>query len=272
MIKTAKTYWFLGIVFTIAVLTLVSAVSGSRAAPLPQPTPFKTPTPGSDGKIFYTVQAEDTLWSIAAIAGISVGELRAINNMHPNESIRPGQQIFLGMGGPALITPTAGPTQAPPTPTITPTPESGTSRLCVLLYDDSNGDSLRQEEEPVVPNGAISVVEKNGKFNKSEETKPGIDPLCFEDIPPGDYNISVAIPEGYNPTTNTNYAIKIKAGDNTYVDFGAQSRLKVTPLNTNAPDQPAPSSTGTSPVLGVMGAFFLILGIGLAIYAARLRR
>lgn len=256
----------------LAGLSPIIGIDRGQAAALPQPTPFKTPTPGEDGRIFYTVQDQDTLWSIAAIAGVSVDELRGMNNMHPEENIRPGQQILLGMAGPALYTATPGPTQPLPTATVTATPESGTGELWILLFDDLNGDSLRQETEPVIPNGAISVTEKDNRYNKSENTVAGMDPNGFVDIPPGEYTISVAIPEGYNPTTATNYTVQIKAGDQTYVDFGAQSKEGGTPdVSSEAPENNA-APGNTTPILGVMGIFFLLVGVGLGVYATRLRR
>ena len=245
-----------------------------QAAPPAQPTAFKTPTPGPDGRIFYIVQDQDTLWSISAITGISLDQLRAINNLHPNESIRPGQQLFFGMGGPAAVTPTPGPTQPLPTPTITPTPAKGTAILCVLLYDDLNGDSLRQEEEPSIPKGAIHVGEQSGKFSKSEDTTDGLDPKCFNDLPPGAYNVSVALPEGFNPTTTTNYQIELKAGDETYVDFGAQSKTNgaSAPTPAAAGSKPAPVISSTTPILGIIGGVFVLIGVALFLYATRIRR
>lgn len=244
----------------------------AQAAPLPQPTAFKTPTPGPDGRIFYIVQEQDTLWSISAITGISLDELRAINNLHPNESISPGQQIYLGMGGPAAASPTPGPTQPLPTPTITPTPLKGTATLCVLLFDDLNGDSLRQEEEPTVPKGAIHVGEQSGKFAKSEDTIPGTDPNCFVDLPPGQYTVSVAIPEEYNPTTVTNYQIELKPGDETYVDFGAQRKSSGNTVPSNEEPKAPAIVSSTTPILGVLGGTFVLVGIVLFIYATKIRR
>ena len=42
------------------------------AAPALQLTPFPTPTPGTDGRIIYQVQDNDTLWRISAVSGVSL--------------------------------------------------------------------------------------------------------------------------------------------------------------------------------------------------------
>lgn len=45
------------------------------------PTPFPTPTPNADGEILYTVKEGDTPWRVAAIAGITLEELYALNGL-----------------------------------------------------------------------------------------------------------------------------------------------------------------------------------------------
>jgi hypothetical protein len=83
----------------------------------------------------------------------------------------------------------------------------------VLLYDDQNGDALHQETEPVIENGAVSISGSSGQYSQTSPTLPGIDPVCFEKVPVGTYNISVAAPSGYNPTTLLNYTLEVKQGD-----------------------------------------------------------
>jgi hypothetical protein len=132
------------------ILLLLSSLSlrlPVQAAPPAQYTVFPTPTPGADGRIIYIVQENDTLWRIAAIAGMTVDELKALNNLL-SDAVTPGQQILLGFAGPVEVTPTVGPspTPAPVEPTITAGPGWGV--ICVLLYEDENGDSLRQGKRP----------------------------------------------------------------------------------------------------------------------------
>ena len=123
MRKIAAIGLLVGFVLFAFIFQVANPVS---AAPELQLTTFPTPTPGPDGRIMYIVQEGDTLWRIAAITGMSLEELRGMNNLGTSEVIVPGQQIILGLGGPALNPPTAGP---PPTATSelpTPTPGTGT--------------------------------------------------------------------------------------------------------------------------------------------------
>lgn len=235
------------------------------AAPLFQLTPFPTPTPGPDGRIVYKVQEGDTLLRIALIAGITVDELRGLNEL-TGDNIFVGQELLLGLAGPSQVTPTAGPSPTPTPLLPTPSPLPGLANLCVILYDDVNGDSIRQEEETSIPGGAISVNNRSGSVSETTQTGGGLDPFCFADLPEGEYTISVAIPAGYNPTTVTNYALRLNAGDETFIDFGAQTNTEA------AIEAPTPTGSGRSPLLGIIGGFFLLAGIGVAVFASRLMR
>ena len=249
--------------FTVRLPSL-DPVSAAQAAPLPQ-VPIYTPTPLPDGRIIYTVKANDTLLSISLLTGVPVDKLRELNHLN-GDTIIEGQELLLGLAGPPETTNTPGPsptpTVVPPTPTIKP----GSGNLCVMLFNDRNGDSMRQEDELSIPDGAISVSNRSGTVNLTAKTEVGADPHCFEKVPEGDYNISVAVPEGYNPTTVNNYALTIKAGDETQLNFGAQANSET------LAEAPVPAGSGRSPLLGIVGGLFLVAGTGLALFAGRLMK
>ncbi|MBN1667145.1 MAG: LysM peptidoglycan-binding domain-containing protein [Anaerolineales bacterium] len=247
----------------------------AQAAPLAQLTPFPTPTPGPDGRIMYEVQPGDTLWRIAAVSGISLEELREYNNLGTNEIIAPGRMLILGVGGPVQEVPTQGP---PPTATSTlptPTPGTGTGQICVLLYLDQDGDAIRQEEEPSIARGAININDRLGLVSINAETPAGgisaslfpepeeLGFSCFE-VERGVYNVTVAIPDGYNATTVLNKAVSLDAGQELFLSFGAQ------PDAQTLAEAPTVIQGGQakSPALAVFGGLFLLAGIGLGVYAA----
>ncbi len=236
------------------------------AAPNLQLTPFPTPTPGPDGRILYVVQPNDTLLRIALIAGISVDELRGLNNL-TGDNIVVGQELLLGLGGPSQVSPTPGPSPTPTFEPPTPTPKTGAGTLCVLLYHDKNGDSIRQEEEPSIPGSAISISGSSGKVSLTETTRAGLEPQCFENLPQDRYTVSVAVPDGYNPTTRSSFILDLAAGDQTYLDFGAQPNSE-----TQAEETLLPAEGRRSPLLGILGAVFLLAGAGLALFASRFMR
>lgn len=247
----------------VLVLTVSCLALPALAAPLAQLTPFPTPTPGPDGRIVYIVQADDTLLRISLISGVPLDQLRGLNNL-TGDNILQGQELLLGLGGPSQPTPTPGPSPTPTPLLPTPSPKPGAGTLCVILYEDVNGDSIRQEEEPSIPGGALSISGRDA--SQTIETGGGDEPHCFTELLEGNYTISVAAPEGYNFTTVTNYALRLNAGDETFVDFGAQVN------SVTAAEAPTPTGSGRSPLLGVIGGVLLLLGAGLAFFASRLLR
>jgi len=258
----------------LSALVILGIFLPANAAPSSQQ--FATNTPLPDGRILYKVQPGDTSCiRIALLNGISVQQLLQLNtNINAScSNLTVGALLLVGTGGPASVSPTPGP---PPTlvpPTITPTPLAGTTEICVLLFNDLNGNALHDANEPVIEGGAISVTETNGSYSKTLNTSVNSDPTayqgtCFVDVPEGNYNIGAAIPDTYNPTMSLTYALDLKAGDTAYVDFGAQARDSsvAQPGNTNLN-----GGDGPSPLLGFLGGFLLLGGLGLGWYALRMR-
>lgn len=263
-------------VLVIALLAAMIGLSGlfalsqSVQAASPRQAPIYTPTPGPDGKIIYVVKANDTLLGISLVMGVSIDQLRALNNL-TDDTIIEGQNLIIGLGGPPEVTPAAGetgPTATPAPLTPTPTPQVGSGKLCILLFNDENGDSIRQEQEISIPDGAISISNRTGSVSRTDSTKAGTEAQCFEDLPEGEYTISVAAPAGYNATTANSYALPLKAGDQTYIDFGAQVN------SVTAAESPAlVTETGKrSPLLAIIGGVFLLAGVAVAVMAGRLLR
>ncbi|MFZ2096410.1 MAG: LysM peptidoglycan-binding domain-containing protein [Anaerolineales bacterium] len=269
-----------GAVFLLLLLLASTLSYRTLAAPQAQLTVFPTPTPGPDGKIIYIVQPNDTLWRISAITGVKIETIRELNNLGTNDAIIPGDRLLLGYAGPSGAVPTAGilPTQAVLTPSPTASPGWGT--LCVLLYNDINGDSMRQETEPSISGGEISVSNRLATVSLTAETPSGgvattiVNPtpqergyICFDQLLQGEYLISVAAPEGYNRTTTLNTTLMLEAGQTTQIAFGAQVNSELEAQTAIIPESPR-----KSPIMGMIGGALLLAGIALGVYAALLRR
>ena len=264
MSSKTRYLWGAGL-FVLVALFMLGLALPAFAAPNLQFTPYPTPTPGPDGRIVYVVQANDSWWRIAAIYGLDLNELLAVNNATRDTVLVEGSEIVLGYGGPVEVAPTAGPSPTPAPQGPTPTPQPGSGTLCVILYNDTNGDSMRQESEPSIPGGKISVSNRTGDVSLTETTTSGLDYQCFKELDEGDYNVSVGIPEGYNPTTVLNYATRLDPGSEIYIYFGAQPSAETVA-------EEAAVSGSKSPLLAVMGLLLVIGGAGLGAYAGLLRR
>lgn len=256
--------------FTFFILNLILGLGwwalGVEAAP-PAQIGFATPTPRSDGRIIYIVQSEDNCLRISLLTGVSVDDLIRNNRLDSACTIYPGQELILGFGATATASPTAGPS---PTATIagpTPTPiAGGMGTVCLLIFNDLNGDGLRQENELGVAGGAVSITSADGLYSRSETTVAESDAatgepvrVCFSEVPMGEYTVSAAAPEGYNPTTSLSDSLIVIAGDIVNVAFGVQEQSL----------SPAATSDSRSPLLGIGGVLLILGGIGLAIFASR---
>ena len=265
-----KVRFILFLVLIIVLLLFIgTALPASTASAAPHKQGFVTATPGPDGRILYIVLQGDSCLQVALLHGITLPQLRQLNTrLDENCTLIAGQQLVVGLAQPEA--PTAGPAPTLPPATVTSTPISGTTEVCVLLFDDMNGDALRQETEFGVDGGAVSLTNLNGSYSKTQNTSSASDPdtlepvrTCFGDVPQGDYNISVAVPDEYNPTMLLSYTLTVKAGDRASIDFGAQSKSVTVsePLENQ--------EGGRSSILGIFGFLLLLGGAGLGYYAYR---
>jgi uncharacterized protein (DUF2141 family) len=254
------------LLFTVLLLSFPGTAFGSTL----QATPQEMPAPGPDGRILYTVLANDTAWGIAAKFGMELTTLQNLNGWGSDDVVIEGQVILLGVVSQQEATPTAGPTSEV---VATLTPETpGTGSICVLLFDDVNGDAMRQETEFGIAGGQASVNERTGLASRTAATEAALDAegdpvrTCFEELPLGEYTISIAIPDGYNPTTAPNITIQISPGQTQEINFGAQ-------VSTGGGGSLLATEEGQpSPMMGLLGILLLLGGAGLGFYTLQIRR
>ncbi len=245
--------------FFICLLVMIVFITTTGSYPLPQAY-YYTPTPGEDGRILYTVKEGDTSCiSIALLNGITEDDLRNLNNLQGDDCsyLQIGQQLLIGVVHEATATTEAQQTTLEPTPT----PIKGNGTICIYLFNDENGNAMAEETELPLAGGAVSVRDRLSVVNLTGTTDNSGEPICFEDIPEGDYDLSVAIPEGYNPTTVLNYTLTLKPGDVSIVDFGAQASSSLLPVFGD--DEP-------SLFMGLLGILFIGAGVGLWFYIRKL--
>jgi LysM repeat protein len=261
----------LGLTAGGALMLLSPVYAEPDSRPLAQPTPFLTPTPRADGRIVYVVQQDDTLWRIAAIAGMSLEELMAINGIQPGDFLTPGTELFLGTASQSGAEVGVEGSEAEPTEILsTPTPVVGSGDICVLLFEDVNGNGRLEEGEPALAGGQISVVALTGDLigeytTETLDLEVAPDGYCFEELSNGEYNVSAAVPPNYNPTTGLNVPVSLNPGEIQYLQFGAQPSSAIGGTDGNR-------AGGRSTLLGLVGLILLVAAGGLAYYAARMSR
>lgn len=242
--------------------------TGQALAASPAQVYYYTPTPRPDGRIIYIVKEGDSCTRVALLNNISEQQLRELNGITGSDCpLQIGQELLIGQL--REETPTPGPSPTPTALLPTPTEFRGFGKVCVILFDDVDGNSRLDEGELWLPGGAINITDRRGLVNLNGETVANNEdevPTCFEDLPEGDYNVSIAVPNGYNATTSMNYPLQLLAGDTSMLDFGAQVSSQV------LPEEVIPAETPRSPLLGILGGLLILSGLGIGIYFRFLKR
>lgn len=252
-----RTFLIISLIFLTAIL-LFNIFPVKAEASLPQVV-YSTPTPNAEGRIVFVVRAGESCNSISFLTGVPIDELRRLNNLKEDCALIEGQQLLIGIAEKPAQAATPTPLNQVPTPTLPP----GSGDVCVLLFEDINGNSIPDGNEIPLAGGAISITDRDGKTSLTNQTL-ATDPVCFTAIAEGEYNISVAVPEGYNPTTLLNYPLKLRGGDKSTIDFGAQPGSKIA--------NPSPVDGEKSPILGIVGGLLILGGVGLGYFVMRASR
>ena len=261
--RIARVTESIGLLALCLALVAVFAPVGPAQAQTPQPPiPIGTPTPDAEGHIYYVVAAGDNCTRIALLNNIPLDQLMSLNKLTAEEctALAVGQKLLLA----TVTVPTAANTPAiSPTPSgPAVTPPAGYGTICVYLFDDANGNAVADAGEGPVGGAAISLTDIQGAVALNGQTTADGQPTCFDNLPEGQYNVTLGLPQGYNPTTQVNYGLSLKAGDRALVDFGAQRSSEASTTGQSSP-------RGISPVMAILGGVLLVAGVGLGVYAGR---
>lgn len=208
---------------TIAVMAvlLVLVLPGSgpvRAQTLP------TATPDADGIIYVQVQPNDSLWSIAARAGISLQELLELNDLSEDALIRPGDLLIIGVTTPVPTStappPTVTPRSTSPPSTPTPTAVPPRTGICLLAFDDVNGNGRRDAGELL--QAAVAFTIFNQDTVVANYVTDGVsEPHCIDHLAPGTYQVTRSVARNETLTTGGDKGVILQTGDLVELAFGA---------------------------------------------------
>ena len=264
--------------WTIGAMLIIFIMSTFlTASPLVAQT-ILTPTPNAEGVILIEVKANDTLWAIAANAGLSLDELLQLNNLNENSIVQPGQLLILGYATPVPTATPIPPTLAasatmppPPTETAVFQPASG---ICLLAFEDTNGDGAYHPGEPLKRDVAFTVFNEHSVI-LNYITDGFSEPACFENMAPGAYQITRSRLAQERLTTPGNRGIVVQSGSVVELLFGSSlnaemvitSNFNLTPVVPTrlplgaAADQEI--SAETEPANAFSLLLLVLMGIGL---------
>ncbi len=264
------------------------------AAPAPV-TSYATATPMPDGSIIHTVQAGETEWGIAARYGLTLDELRALNDI--GAFIYEGQQLLIRPATQEEPTPepTAEPTEEPtaeptaeamgggeqPEPTAEPTEVAAVSEhgtICVSAYEDANANGVRDAGEGLLPGIVFAVANETQELGRYT-TDGASEPYCFQGLGAGSYRVVQQDTAGWTPTTLAAWGVALSPGDLENMEFGNAAAPVETADTTSgqaveadvSDTGEANSSTRTILFTG-LGVFGLLLIMGAGVFVVLSRR
>jgi hypothetical protein len=252
------------------IILLLTVLVGTAWASEPVPQSFTTPTPHASGEIYYVVQEGESCVAIGLKLQMDWNEIRNLNGLDESCNLQPGQELLIGFGATQTPLPVDAPTSE--VPGTTPTVEESTGEICVFLFNDINGDGVPggNGEYPIA-DGAVSVTDKDNRISQTKNTVWDETSVCFEELPSGEYNISVAPPQGYNPTSNMNYPLTLAPGQSSKINFGAQESSEA-PVESNVPGEEDTNTGSGNLLLGIFGILLVVAGIVLGVYFWLVRR
>ena len=182
----------------------------------------------------------------------------------------------------ATFTPEVTATNTPepvPTSTATPEPPKG-GKVCLNAFADDNANGFHDATEGYMGRDTLTIGQGNtivatGLANGTAT------PVCFENIPSGEYQVAQIIPAGLETTTAPTTNITVQEGSTVGVEFGSriqptaqppapatevavnQSTPSASATTTNDPDAAADESPGTLAFAGlaVIGVAVILLGV-----------
>ena len=203
------------------------------AAPPIQPTG----TPDADGVIYHVVQSGDSMWSIAARAGISLDDLLEYNDLSRNSFIQAGQRLIIGFADPpeaepeeveeaeegemmtmAAVEEEEAAEEAPPTPEPTPEPTGGD--ICLIAFDDLSENGRRDAGEPLREAVAFTISDGNSVVS-NYVTDGASEPYCIQGLPAGSYQITRSRQANEQLTNPGDWAIALTDGAVVTLEFGS---------------------------------------------------
>lgn len=169
-------------------------------------------------------------------------------NTPPPVPTSPPAPVATNTPVPPTATPTSEftPTNTPePTvaPTNTPEPPKG-GKVCLNAFADENGNGFHDTTEGYMGRVTLTLAQNNTILGTA--LSGGTDaPVCFEEIPAGEYEVAQIIPAGLETTTAPSTNVTVQEGSTVGVEFG--SRIQATaqppvPATEVAANQPTPDA------------------------------
>ena len=134
-------------------------------------------------------------------------------------------------------------TPPPPTatPTVTPTPTAVPGNICVLVFNDRNGNEMREVGEELVAGAVLTLTNPLHEVIGTYTTNGVSEPYCFQTHGAGFYFLREQNPPGWVSTSPDYWGLAMLDGTRWDVEIGDRWAGEVTPT----PTVPGPTPTST---------------------------
>jgi hypothetical protein len=231
------------------------------------------------------------MWTVAALAGITLDELATLNNLPTNAFVQAGQLLIVGVAEPpAPATFTPEPANTPeslgggsggggddaPAPTATPMPPTATSipvpenggMICVNAFGDTDGNGQHESTEGFMAGVTFNLMQGSSLVD-SGLTRGTEESICFRNLPAGNYVIEEVLPESLEPTTATELPLDLATDQQMGLEFGSRIRPEPEPTAVAEVSATATAVATIAPAdaedAGGFGAISGIVVLGLAV-------
>ncbi|MCO5187924.1 MAG: LysM peptidoglycan-binding domain-containing protein [Anaerolineae bacterium] len=200
-----------------------------------------TSTPDAEGVIYTVVSGGDSIWSIAAKAGLTLDEILELNNLSKDDFIVVGDRLVIGYGDPGGSEPEAevdeqadtaasdapeGGTDSsqPPAELPTPTPqaivESLGGRICLAAFNDLNQNAFQDPAEQLLAGVAFTIT-KDGAVVSNYISDGVSEPFCVTGLDAGVYQISRSVADDERLTTDSSWTVALTPEGAVALSFGS---------------------------------------------------
>jgi hypothetical protein len=205
-----------------------------------------TSTPNAEGIIYSVVQPGDSIWSIAAKAGLTLDEILELNDLSKDDFVSVGDLLIVGHGDPAGTEPEVAEeaeeveaTETEPEPTATPEAVADTTNqeaetaaaaeeearaaaasICLSAFRDENQNGARDEGEPLRSAVAFTISDVE-KVVSNYVTDGASEPFCITGLAPGNYQITRSIASGEVVTNESAQTVSLETGQSKTLEFGS---------------------------------------------------
>ncbi len=252
--------------------------SGGDDNPAPAPAapaqfvPAPTATPNAEGIIYAEVQPGDSIWALAARAGLTLDEILELNEASRDTVLRPGDLVIVGRGeapgeetqvdvesagGSSEAAPSdevesaeAQPESETPAESEPPPADDGQAAddgpipsevsVCLKAYDDLNADGVQDADEALRP--AVAFTISDGQAVVSNYVTDGeSEPFCVEGLSAGSYRVTRSVLPNEVLTTAGDRAVSLSEGSSLNLEFGSYMADETLAMVSNQDESAAKS-------------------------------